>query len=147
MQGLTDSVSAEAGKSTGSPAAAQSAGSIKVYCASVLGVLCPITGYVTTAISSITSALTLPTLTISDALLGGGTTISLSATITPGSTSTSSSCSGTCDRTNATAKSQLPTVAVTETIVTQGTTRLGLTLNLNPGAITAKSDYVPAPSS
>ena len=147
IQGVADSVSAEAGKSTGAPAAAQSAGSVRVWCAGVLGLLCPVTGYVTTAINEITGPLTVPTMTIIDATLGGGTTISLSATINPGSTSMTQSCSGTCDRTSATAKSQPPTVTMNYTITTAGTTRLNLSYTLDSGALTAKATYVPAPTS
>src|SRR5206468_2814127 len=84
MQGITDSVSAEAGKSTGAPTASQTGGSITVQCVSVLGLLCPILGRVTTPISSITSTLSVPVMTITDATLGvGGTTIQVSATVSP----------------------------------------------------------------
>jgi hypothetical protein len=150
IQGVTDSVTAEAGKSTGAPTASQSAGTVRVYCAGILGplTLCPVTGYVTTAISSITGPVTLPILAIADLTLGvGGTTINMSATITPGSTSTTSSCSGTCDRTSATAKSQPPSVSLNYTIVTGGTTRLSLSYTLDPGAITTRAGYAPAPTS
>jgi len=147
IQGVTDSVSAEAGKSTGAPSATQTGGTVKVWCSSILGLLCPLTGYVTTAISSITSPLSVPVMSITDATLGiGGTTIQLSATVSPGSTTTTQSCTGTCDRTNATAKSQPPTVTMNYTITTGGTTRLSLSYTLNPGALTAKTTYAPAPS-
>jgi hypothetical protein len=152
MQGIADSVTTEAGKSTGLPAATQSAGSVTVWCAGILGLLCPVTGAVTTAISAITSTVTVPPLTINAPLLGGGTTITLSATITPGSTSKTqvpdlTSCPATCDRTNATATSQPPTVSMQYTIVTGGTTRLNLSYTLDLGAIRAKATYVAAPAS
>ena len=147
IQGLADSAVAEAGKSTAAPTATQTSGSIRVWCSSVLGLLCPVTGYVTTQIANISTELNTPPLTITDPLLGGGTTITLSAAVKPGSVATSSSCSGTCDRTTASAVSQPPSVTVNYTIVTAGTTRLSLSYELNPGALTSKATYVPAPTS
>jgi type II secretory pathway pseudopilin PulG len=147
IQGVTDSVAAEAGLGSLAPTATQSAGTVRVYCASaILGdLLCPLTGYVTKNLNQITSSLTTPTLTITDATLAGGTTITMSATITPGSTSTSSSCTLVCTRTTSTAKSIPPKVSVTETITVAGTTVLNTTTVLDPGALTAKATYASVP--
>jgi type II secretory pathway pseudopilin PulG len=147
IQGVTDSVAAEAGVGSLAPSASQSAGTVRVYCASaILGhLLCPVTGYVTKNLNQITSSLTTPTMSITDPTLAGGTTITLSATITPGSTATSSNCSLTCTRTTSTAKSIPPKVSVTETITVAGTTVLNTTLVLDPGALTAKATYAAVP--
>jgi hypothetical protein len=149
ITGLADSVSAESGVGSQSPVATQSAGSIKIYCATAIpgDQLCSSTGYVTKTLNQITSVLNTPTLTLTDAQLGGGTQVQLSATITPGSMATTQSCSGTCTRTAATATSTPPTVSVSYTISVAGTTVVNATLVLDPGALTARTSYAPAPTS
>ena len=152
LQGITDSVTAEAGKNSAAPTGTQSAGSVKVWCASaVLGnLLCPLGtvagSYVTKALGQITSTVTTPVFTLTDLTLGGGTTITMSTTVTPPTIVTNSNCSGTCDRTTASAISQPPIVTFNYTIVTNGTQRLNLTFRLDPGPIKASATYVPAPT-
>lgn len=145
ITGVQDTVAAEAGPGAGAPSATQTAGSIKVYCASaILGnLLCPVTGYVTKTLSQITSAVTTPTLSITDALLAGGTTITLSATVTPGSTAATSTGSPISE---ATATSTPPTVSVAFKIVAGGNTIIDTTILLDPGALTAEATYAPAQS-
>jgi hypothetical protein len=146
ITGLSDNATAEAGVGTSNPAAAQTAGSVTVYCATgILGnLLCPVSGLVTKTFSQITSQVTTPTMTLTDATIGGGTTITMSATVTPPSVSTSSSCSGTCTRTYASATSTPPTVSVSYAIVMGGQTVLNTTIVIDPGAIKASASYVPA---
>lgn len=147
ITGITDAVTAEAGIGTAAPSATQSAGNVKVYCTSVVAIVCPTTGYVTLSLAAITQVLTTPTLVITDASLGGGTTISLSATIKPATTATTSSCSGTCTRTSATATSTPPTVTVNETITVAGHTVLNTSTVLDPGPTSASTSYVSASTS
>jgi len=143
---VSDSAAAEAGLGTAAPAASQTAGSVKVFCASAIigDPLCAVAGYVTKTLAQITQPLTTPTLTITDPVLGSGTTISLSATITPGRTTSTSNCSGTCTRTTASATSTPPTVSVTESITVHGSNVLSNTITLDPGPITASASYVAA---
>ncbi len=145
ITGLTDTVAAEAGPGAGVPTATQSAGSVRVYCATaILGhLLCPVTGYVTKTLNQITSAVTTPTLTITDLTWAGGTTITLSATVTPGSTNVTSTGSPIA---TANATSKPLTVSVAYKIVSGGTTVIDTTIVLDPGAITAATSYVPAQS-
>jgi type II secretory pathway pseudopilin PulG len=149
IQGLADTVTAEAGIGSLVPTALQTGGTVKVWCATAIAgdALCPVSGYVTKTLSQITGPLSTPVMTVADPSLGGGTTITMSATITPGSTSTSSDCSGTCNRTTATAKSTAPTISVTEKITVGGVTVCDITLVLDPGSITAEASYASAPTS
>jgi len=146
ITGVVDSATAEAGVGSAAPSASET-GSVKVYCGSALvgNVLCPAAGYVTQAFSFFTSTISSTPVTITDPALGGapGTTITLQATITPGTTATTSDCSGTCTHKNATATSTPLTVSVTETITVAGQSVLSTTTLLNPGPITASASYVP----
>lgn len=73
--------------------------------------------------------------------------VSMSATVTPESRTTTSSCSGTCTRTSASAKVAPLEVSVTLKITVAGQTALDVTTVLDPGTIQSKASHVAAPTS
>ncbi len=141
ISSLNDSVSAEAGIGSAAPAATQT-GMQMTYWTNVGGVA----ALATATIGALAGTVNIAPITILDPVLGGGTSITLSASVTPRTTSTTSSCSGTCDRTSATATSTPPVVTVTYTVTVAGTTILNTEMILDPGPINASVSYAPPAS-
>jgi hypothetical protein len=140
IQGLADKVTSEAGIGTSAPSASITSGTIKYWDAGSIS-------YVTVQIGQLASAITIPTLQLSN---GSGATVSLSGTIQPGSlatTSTPASCGSTCTHADETATSKAPTVTLHYEIVVSGTTAMNLTYVADPGTIKSATSYTAAPTS
>jgi hypothetical protein len=145
LQGYADLAKAESGVGTNAPTATQSSGTIRYW----NGV-----DYTSTTAASITAPITIPPLSITTNPSNPdlGTQVTLTGSIQPPSTATSSDttpagCSGTCTRTAALAASTGPSVSVTMTVVDLGLTVAELTFSVSTGTIQAKATYAPTPSS
>ncbi len=159
LSSYADSVMSEAGISANPPTASQTAGSITVLCGGGLlgNLFCPLGtllgSTVTKTFSQITSLVTLPTLTVPGP---GGTTLSITVTITPGTTSCSTNSApavspcpntgATSTVTAATATSSPPKVSIAYAI-TGSSSPTNLTIAIDPGTLTSTTSYAPPPTS
>jgi type II secretory pathway pseudopilin PulG len=141
LSGHTDTTTAQAGVDSAAPTATRG-GTLRFWVAGVE----PGTGaYTNVAVSDINPSTTIPPLTFF--VEAPDTTVSFSATVTPGTTSVESDCTGTCTRTTATAKVTPLTVTVTMTITVASQEAVNLTFELDPGANQATTSYASTPTS
>ena len=140
LSGYSDTVSSESGVSPGSPAATQSSGTLRYWNGS---------GCTTTTVNWGASppSVTIPTITVSSGL-GGGSQVSISATLSLGATGTATSAPSGCTTVcTASASSASPLIADITYVVTNGSTTVAdLDISVNLGTLSANTSYQASPS-